>query len=116
MMAKRSEELMAEGKIADYADLIPKMIRRGYWVNNKYVRHPEIEKPCEKLDYCPYGQLVEVYPLNAWEKDARKAAKAEGMKFRDYMKAHPEINVRDCDLFGHECPAYYLAETTKDLS
>ena len=43
------------------------------------------EKPCIKLEYCPYGPLVENFPL---------AATGE-------MK---------CEIFGHDCPAYYVAE------
>ena len=28
------------------------------WLNNHTVVKEDIEKPCSKLDYCPYGQLV----------------------------------------------------------
>ena len=45
-----------------------------------------IEKPCHKLGYCPYGQLVEEFPL----KDKRD-------------------NV-SCKTFGHNCPVFYHAE------
>jgi hypothetical protein len=40
------------------------------------------EFPCSKLGYCPYGVLVEEYPLDHGEKS--------------------------CPVFGHDCPVYYL--------
>lgn len=108
-------EVYAEDEINNLLSQLEDYIPKGYWCNTKYIFHPELEHPCNQLDYCPYGQLVECYPLRGWEKDARKTAKAEGMKFRDYMKAHPEIDARDCGVFGHECPVHYLAETETDL-
>ena len=34
------------------------------WLNNKYLWYKStLEKPCNKLHYCPYGQLVEEFPL-----------------------------------------------------
>ena len=64
----------------------------------KYV--PEIE-PCHVLRYCPYGPLLENFPL------------------------HPSIH--RCDITGHECPAFsvsryvegeraYLTEVNKNLT
>jgi len=26
---------------------------KGIWINNKFIRHRNIEKPCYKLGYCP---------------------------------------------------------------
>lgn len=53
-------------------------------------KHPlqfgEIEKPCKTADYCPFGILVEYFPLKG---------KSDG---------------RSCKVFGHDCPAYYLAD------
>lgn len=43
-------------------------------------------KPCWELKYCPYGPLVEAFPL------------------RD-----PE-DERSCRIFGHHCPVFYTAE------
>ncbi len=51
-------------------------------------------KPCWELKYCPYGSLVENFPL---ESDPTEKA---------------------CRIFGHICPVFYVAEPfteTKDL-
>ena len=47
-----------------------------------YVIH--VIKPCHNMGYCPYGQLVEEYPLSKSD--------------------------RSCKVFGHDCPVFYLAE------
>jgi hypothetical protein len=51
-------------------------------------------KPCWELKYCPYGPLVEGFPL-------------------------PEVDThRSCKVFGHECPVFSIAEPfteTKEL-
>jgi hypothetical protein len=58
------------------------------WINDKTVLKNNLkrEKPCHKLGYCPYGSLVEEYPLRA------KSTKIS------------------CKIFGHDCPMYYQAE------
>lgn len=63
-------------------------IEKGQWINNKFIlrNNREKEKPCHKLKYCPYGQLVEEYPI-----------KKKRNKFA-------------CKTFGHNCPMYYQAE------
>jgi len=44
-------------------------------------------KPCHDTGFCPYGQLVEEFPL------------------------HPEGYTEfSCRLFGHDCPVFYCAE------
>jgi len=57
------------------------------WINNKrrIWKHKEIVKPCHKLGFCPYGQLVEEYPIK-------------------------RRNKYSCKTYGHECPVYYQAE------
>lgn len=50
--------------------------------------YDKIVKPCRITGYCPYGTLVEEFPL---EKD-------------EYT----------CSVFGHHCPAYYQAEPFVD--
>ena len=74
---------------------------KGYWLNTEIVTHPEIEKPCVKLNYCPYGQLVEEYP------------------FSDIGAGIP--SPLSCSLengaviqFGHDCPVHYHAEFVKE--
>jgi hypothetical protein len=43
-------------------------------------------KPCWELKYCPYGPLVETFPLR------------------------PEREERSCRIFGHDCPVFSVAE------
>lgn len=56
------------------------------WINNKKPIWKHVIKPCHILNCCPYGQLVEEYPLPT------KRGK------------------RSCKVFGHDCPAYYQTE------
>jgi hypothetical protein len=44
-------------------------------------------KPCWELKYCPYGPLVEDFPLK-----------------------HPADPERSCRIFGHDCPVFSVAE------
>ena len=51
-------------------------------------------KPCWELKYCPYGPLVEDFPLKG------------------------ELDEKSCRIFGHDCPVFYVAEPlteTKEL-
>jgi len=53
-------------------------------------------KPCWEIKYCPYGTLVEDFPL----------------------KSKDDRDHRSCRIFGHDCPVYYVAEPfteTKEL-
>ena len=59
---------------------------------NKRVK--SVCKPCWELKYCPYGPLVEDFPLK------------------------PENDEKSCRIFGHDCPVFYVAEPfteTKEL-
>lgn len=62
------------------------LFKKELWLNNEKVikNNLDKEKPCYKLGYCPYGCIVELFPLN-------------GGKL-------------SCGLFGHDCPMYYNAE------
>ena len=42
------------------------------------------EPPCKKLEHCPYGPMVESFPLDE--------------------------NVKSCPVFGHDCPAFSMSE------
>ena len=44
------------------------------------------EFPCKKLDYCPYGYLVEGFPLEELRGE------------------------KSCPVYGHNCPVFYAAE------
>lgn len=51
-------------------------------------------KPCWEIKYCPYGPLVEEFPLKE------------------------ERDEKSCRIFGHDCPVFYVAEPlteTKEL-
>ena len=58
---------------------------KGTWLNTTRVVEPNIAKPCKKLGYCPYGQLVEEFPLHSKSK-------------------------LSCPTYGHDCPVHYHAE------
>ena len=61
------------------------------WLNNKkrIYDSSEIRKPCLDLDrLCPYGCLVEEFPLHP----------------RDSEMGY------SCGIFGHDCPVFYIAE------
>jgi len=47
-------------------------------------------KPCRKLGWCPYGPLVEDFPL----------------------KETPDKE--SCSVFGHDCPVFTMAEDFVD--
>lgn len=57
------------------------------WLNTKKIIIKNIKKPCYKLGYCPYGQLVEEFLIR----------KKRNKKF-------------SCKTFGHDCPVFYHAE------
>lgn len=52
------------------------------WVNTIEIVNPGIEKPCVALWYCPYGLLVEAFPMSGGE--------------------------LVCTEGGHDCPVHYL--------
>jgi hypothetical protein len=66
----------------------------GFWLNNKIIIKSNLkkDKPCHKLGYCPYGQLVEEFPLR--------------------NKSDKKIS---CKVFGHDCPMFYHAEDMSDF-
>ena len=56
-------------------------------INNKEPIWKHAVKPCKIMAFCPYGQLVEMYPLQT-----------------------PRNKIMSCSEFGHDCPVFYLAE------
>jgi hypothetical protein len=54
------------------------------FLNTTEIIWNNIVKPCKLSGYCPYGTLVEEFPLT------------EGKE--------------KCEIFDHHCPAYYHAE------
>ena len=69
----------------------------GEWLNTEKVIHPDLEKPCIKLGYCPYGQLVEEFPFSdvGAGRDSPLSCAIENGAIRQ---------------FGHDCPVHYHAE------
>mgnify|MGYP001572610197 CR=1 FL=1 len=72
---------------------------KGQWLNTEKVFYPDLEKPCTKLSYCPYGQLVEEFPFSGGERYNTKLSCAS--------KNGAIIT------FGHDCPVHYHAEFVK---
>ncbi len=107
---------------------------------NRRIHH--VCKPCWELKYCPYGPLVEQFPLppvvrkaaiehnefakgtlkkQAYKGDRKKLFEYEVKTFRptDYLQKIPkEINEKACKIFGHICPVFFvnepLTETTEE--
>jgi hypothetical protein len=73
------------------------MTQKGYWLNTKEPTHPELEKPCIKLGYCPYGQLVEEFPFHRRSK--LSCSNENGAIIQ----------------FGHDCPVHYHAEGLDEI-
>ena len=106
------------------------------WLNTKIRiwKVDKIERPCHKLKFCPYGQLVEEFPCH---NEAAEYAKKHNryVVFVEKNKSRPEgawtkckketkNSVPDlnwavgkvkepysCKVFGHDCPVYYHAES-----
>lgn len=76
---------------------------KNRWLNNTKRIHTITDyiKPCLELGFCPYGALIEVFPLHPEHegKDLNKLA-MEGKLDTGYS----------CKTFGHDCPVFYLAE------
>lgn len=77
-------------------------MKKGHWLNTTTVIYPDIEKPCIKLRYCPYGTLVEEYPLYHMDDYPNKE---HGEKLACLSK-----NNNGLMQFGHDCPVHYHAE------
>lgn len=61
------------------------------WVNTKRVVWKKIIHPCWMTGgVCPYGALVELYPIQE------------------------APSVYSCSMFGHDCPSHYLSEPACD--
>jgi hypothetical protein len=98
------------------------------------------EKPCRVLGYCPYGPMVEEFPLpdiqrdvaikhNEYMKKALKEGVFDGTALMSREEAEKEIaefNEEDypidtgqtewgvCGVFGHFCPVMFVAEPFVD--
>jgi len=119
----------------------------GKLIHKQTVRETDLKqkakmicKPCWELKYCPYGVLVEDFPLMSLTRDSaiehneylknclktgilgsgevldsarRKSFQQEVNEFnpKEYPVKYPEvIRHMTCAEFGHLCPAYFVAE------
>ena len=95
-----------------------------------------INKPCWELHFCPYGPLVEYYPLP--NKSTRQEAIAHNERLKEVLKRkdltkkirtlmekavkyfnpddypekvdEKEFFIESCRLFGHICPVFFVGE------
>ena len=72
------------------------------WLNTKHITHPDLEKPCVKLNYCPYGQLIEEFPFSP-----------ERLEGKGYSKISCALENGAIIQFGHNCPVHYHAERVR---
>jgi len=54
------------------------MTSDGSWVNNEHIVFKNIIKPCKLCGFCPYGQLVEDFPLPS-------ISRSEAIAHNNYM-------------------------------
>ena len=97
-------------------------------------RTKNICKPCWELKYCPYGPLVEDFPLlpptrseaiehneflkeqlakKAYDPQRTKIFKKEVANFnpKEYPEKHnPKDIEKSCSVFGHLCPVFFANE------
>jgi hypothetical protein len=74
-------------------DADDKVVRKEWQRRTKHVC-----KPCWELRYCPYGPLVEDFPLSP----VTKAKTIEELSEKD-------LDV-SCMVFGHVCPVFFINE------
>lgn len=97
-------------------------------------RTKHVCKPCWELKYCPYGPLVEKFPLlgptkqeaiehNEFLKEQLKKGEYDGWRketFEEQVKnfnpdEYPEKHTQEeieksCSIFGHQCPVFFVNE------
>lgn len=97
-------------------------------------RTKHICKPCWELKYCPYGPLVEQFPLfgptqkeavehneflkkqlskKAYKGWRKKLFEKEVKEFniKEYAKKHSKEDIeKSCTIFGHICPVFFVNE------
>ncbi|MEE8194173.1 MAG: HNH endonuclease signature motif containing protein [Dehalococcoidales bacterium] len=103
-------------------------------------RTKSICKPCWELKYCPYGPLVEDFPLlpptkteaiehniflkeqlakGAYDEERRKIFIEEVNKFNpdDYPERHSQEELdMSCEIFGHLYPVFFANEPVTETS
>lgn len=79
-------------------------------------------KPCLELKYCPYGPLVEKFPIYPiLRKEAIETMydpRDDDFDPDDYPLALPPKIILDCfcEIFGHMCPVFFMKEPFTESS
>ena len=97
-------------------------------------RTKSICKPCWELKYCPYGVLVEDFPLmppirkeaiahneflkeqlnkGAYKADKKKMFQEQVDEFNslEYPEFHEKSDIeKECSVYGHMCPVFFVNE------
>ena len=60
------------------------------WLNKSEILDSNAKKPCHRLGLCPYGKLIEEFPIRE------------------------QINDFTCKVFHHDCPIFYHIEYTSE--
>lgn len=60
------------------------------WLNTSEIIDKDAKKPCHRLGYCPYGKLVEGFPIRE------------------------QVIQLTCEVFNHDCPIFYHIEYTSE--
>jgi len=67
---------------------------KGKWINNEVPIWRHVVKPCKLCGFCPYGQLVEEYPLPPVTR-AEEIEWIENIKKQQAVGAYDEENKKD---------------------
>jgi hypothetical protein len=62
----------------------------GEWLNTSEIIDKTSKKPCHRLGWCPYGKLIEEFPIREEESEFT------------------------CKIFQHDCPVFYHVEYTAE--
>lgn len=79
------------------------MASEGYWVNNEHIIFEHAIKPCKFCGFCPYGQLVEEFPVPS-------ISRADAIKIHEDMRKDLENGIFD----GKETQKNPYAMTEED--
>lgn len=97
-------------------------------------RTKNVCKPCWELKYCPYGVMVEDFPLlpptrqnaiehnyflieqlkkGAYRGEKKKMFQEQVKKFKpdEYPESHEKEDLeKECSIYGHMCPVFFVNE------
>ncbi len=79
----------------------------------KNIPNTKFPKPCHQLGFCPYGPLVEEFPLHDRESEmALEIGYVQDNGEPDLNRYISEFgyDIVSCKAFGHACPVFYCGE------